>query len=571
MKRTLTLALLFLASTAAVALAQMQRDQRLRHHFTFHGDRAGAKLGSSIATVGDLDGDRVPDVLVGAPTDSPRNVSDGLVRAYSGRTGEVLWSLRGGIGDRFGASIAALGDVDGDKIPDFAIGAWGGERDVGTDREGYVEFWKGHPRVPTRSAARKRIYGGSKEAFLGAAMCRVPDIDNDGTDDLLVGANQNRVGRGFALLISSTTWKVIHTFRGNAQFSTPMAGLFASSLAAGDMNRDGVPELLIGAPGEGALPGDNNGHVYVFDGKTKARISLARGVRNERIGQSGITVVHDFTRNGFFDFVVGSPRLGRNAAGGGLHLFRLGSLAPSATLQSLAPSASLVGASLAKTDDIDKDGVEDLIVGSAAQGSPGRVRNGTVRFVSMKAFRFLAAPVFEGDSNNDKFCCAVAALGDLDGDGLGEYAIGVPQDDNGGADAGSMRVLSSQSFWFSSDTNAVDTRRGGQQTLRLDLGPSEVGTFYLVLGSLGTRPGIPLGSQTLFLNPDAYFTITTQVINQRLISDSFRRLLGGGRRDAVWTAIPEARLLAGQTLWHAALLFSNSGLRVSRSLPLVLR
>src|SRR5262245_22678083 len=81
-------------------------------------------VGASVANVGDVDGDGVPDLLVGSPNASPGGVANaGQASLYSGSTGTLLLTLVGtSVGEAFGRSVAGLGDVTGDGVPDFVVG-----------------------------------------------------------------------------------------------------------------------------------------------------------------------------------------------------------------------------------------------------------------------------------------------------------------------------------------------------------------------------------------------------------------------------------------------------------------
>lgn len=561
MQRRLSIFLLSATLLTGLAPAQKQRQQQLRHHYSFLGDRPIANLGEAVAAGMDLDGDGVPDILAGAPKDSPLLYSHGLVRAYSGKTGRILWSLRGRIGDRFGASVVFLGDITGDKIPDFAVGAWGGERTSAQDQEGYVEFWQGSGTVPK---ALGRVWGGTAKDKFGEFACAVPDVDNDGVTDLLVGANQNPGGPGYARLISSRTRTVLRQFAPSFPLK---GGLFGSSLAAGDLTGDGIAEVLIGAPGETHATQPRAGHVYVFDARTGKQLASFGGGGGEGLGGGGIAVIHDFSRNGRPDFVVGMPKIGAAPGAGGLRVYQLGQSAAIATLLNGTANEAW-GYSIAKVGDLDNDKIADLLVGSDAS----RNSTGSVRLVSCRSFRLMTSePVFVGDELGDAFGRAVASAGDLDGDQRADFVIGARWHDGGGLDAGQVRVLSSRSYWFSSDTNVADIRRGGQQILRVDPGPSYANHLYLVLGSL--RGAVRTNGTTLpLLVPDPYFDVTLQLVNSPLLFDSLRFTdPKSGARNAIWTAIPAARVLAGQTMWHCAVLFTSSGLRYSRAVPLLLR
>jgi hypothetical protein len=94
----------------------------LQLHF---GDGDGQYLGAAVAGLDDVDGDGTPDFLAGAPNDATvKNPGSGFVRCFSGRTGAILYQVDGALaGDRFGMTLAVLSDHDGDGVRDFAVQA----------------------------------------------------------------------------------------------------------------------------------------------------------------------------------------------------------------------------------------------------------------------------------------------------------------------------------------------------------------------------------------------------------------------------------------------------------------
>ncbi|MFO0981568.1 MAG: integrin alpha [Planctomycetota bacterium] len=123
MIRRIIVALVMVDLAAFAATARSQATL-----FMFEGDRVGDQLGNAVSALGDIDGDSVGDLIVGAwqnglPGDG------GYARVYSGRDGHVLFTFHGdnfdpwGDGDALGWSVAGAGDVNGDGVPDMIVGS----------------------------------------------------------------------------------------------------------------------------------------------------------------------------------------------------------------------------------------------------------------------------------------------------------------------------------------------------------------------------------------------------------------------------------------------------------------
>lgn len=145
------------------------------------GDARQDHLGASVAYLPDVDGDGVVDVLVGSPSD-PFTGIPGRAAIFSGASRKQLFEWVGdGLGDALGASVASLGDVDGDGVADVAIGAR--FRSVGSAQGGAVFTYSG-----ATGALLFSYLNATAHASLGASVAGLGDVDGDGFGDCLVGS-----------------------------------------------------------------------------------------------------------------------------------------------------------------------------------------------------------------------------------------------------------------------------------------------------------------------------------------------------------------------------------------------
>src|SRR5262249_19093881 len=144
--------------------------------------------------------------------------------------------LRGQLeSDEYGAALADAGDLNGDGVHDLAVGAPG----VNGDRGRVSIYLGGSPPAPTRAPTP---HCGGPGEHSGAAIAGAGDMNGDGRDDLVVGApgrdGECRLFLGGATLVPDATWSD----------GQPGSQLGAALAGAGDMNGDGIPEILAGAP-----------------------------------------------------------------------------------------------------------------------------------------------------------------------------------------------------------------------------------------------------------------------------------------------------------------------------------
>jgi hypothetical protein len=212
---------------------------------TWDGAAAGDQFGSAVAGVGDLDGDAIPDVAIGAPLADVLATDSGRAQLYSGATRALLFELQplacnGDVGDGFGSAIAGVGDVDGDGTPDVGVGV-PRESCSGNISSGGLRVYSG-----ADGHLLANVFGANNNGFLGSSLAGPGDADADGVPDLLVGAPgyQFPAETGSAQIVSGADVAVLLALAG----SEPEDSFGAAVASAGDTDGDGRMDALIGAP-----------------------------------------------------------------------------------------------------------------------------------------------------------------------------------------------------------------------------------------------------------------------------------------------------------------------------------
>ncbi len=321
----------------------------------------------------------------------------------------------------FGYGVASFTDFDGDGVEDFAVA-------IPCDNQrgplsGSVKIYSGRPAYE-----RLNLQGSAPGDLFGSSIARVPDLDCDGIDELLVGApgaSPNGRASGEAIVFSGADARILLRIPG--QHAGDECG--AAVCAVGDLNGDHVAEIAVGSPG--ARPcGWNSGLVRVYDGADLHELFTFKGEGfGERFGAS-LAGPGDMSGDGIPEIAVGAP-CPRLARPGYVHCFNG---ADASILYSLGGRHTweLFGAALAATGDCDGDGHADLLVGAPTSRSGAAEINDAVDHACGAATLFSGAngqPLFSfaSDESEDRFGAWVALGPDLDGDGHADLLIGASQ------------------------------------------------------------------------------------------------------------------------------------------------
>ncbi|MBI3326491.1 MAG: FG-GAP repeat protein [Nitrospinae bacterium] len=376
-------------------------DQRVNHYehqgrvFVFSGHsgkllltlddpapRAYAAFGFAVAGAGDVNQDGVPDLLIGAFGQE----ESGKAFVFSGKDGKLLHTLQAPQrqpGAGFGWSVASIGDLTGDGIPELIVGAFA------QDGEGKAFIFNGQTGKLLRTLEPPQPPSG---AAFGWAVAGAGDLDKDGTPDILVGAPYTTVGKtavqGRVYAFSGRDGKLLYTL----DDPQPLVGeVFGWGIvSAGDLNKDGVPDVLVGAPYKDVGPNASQGQAFAFSGKDgKLLFTLNDPVPRPYAGFGYVAAEGaDVNQDGVPEILIGAPfqTVDLFQVQGEVFLFNGRDGRHLTTFDDPYPHpGATFGYSIASPGDVNGDKIPDFAIGASGQVIMDKVAVGRV-------FVFLSQP-----------------------------------------------------------------------------------------------------------------------------------------------------------------------------------
>jgi len=382
---------------------------------------AFSAFGAALAVVGDVDGDHVSDYLVGAYDNRwEQNDRQGRAFVYSGKSGKLLFTLDDPIPQplaAFGFAVASPGDVNNDGIPDFLIGAFAQDG----SGKAFVFNGKDGKLLYAVHASQRQVGAG-----FGWTVAPLGDLNGDGTPDFAVGAfAQDGTGRVF--ICSGHDGKLLRTLSPPAGGST-----FGWSVASvGDLNKDGLPDILVGAPYTNVGKNAVQGQAYVFSGKDGTLLytldnpqPIAGATFGWRVAAAG-----DLNKDGVPDILVGAPYQDVNnvIAQGAAYAFSGANGQLLFMLKDPVPHAyDAFGFSLAASPDMNQDGVPKILVGAPYQTVDEFHVQGEVFLFNGQDGRHLTTFDNPYPHQGSSFGSTVVPPFDVNGDNVPDFAIGAP-------------------------------------------------------------------------------------------------------------------------------------------------
>ena len=446
--------------------------------YELRGEDEGDYAGTT-SSAGDVDGDGLDDVLVGAwgrgsdgggPTGSAYVIlGSSLGTSKTIDLSSADYKFEGpSSGDCLGFRVSGAGDVDGDGLDDLLLGALGDDEGGAEAGAAYVILGSslGATRTIDLSDADYKLVGEKETDFAGMYLSGAGDVDGDGLDDLLVGAlgddeGGNLAGAVYVILgsslassrtidLSDADYKLV------GESALDQVGLASS---AGDLDGDGLGDVVVGR--ELNFGVEVIGSAYVVLGSslgTSRTIDLADAdyklVGEHEIDFAGYAVAGpaDVDGDGLSDLLVGAQ--GNNAGGdyaGAAYVVLGSSLGTSQTVKLSDADYKLVGEFtgdyagwlVASAGDVDADGRDDVLVGASGHGQNEGAAYlmlgssfGTSKTIDLYNADYKLLGEYSGDHAS-----FVAGAGDVNGDGRSDVLVGAPGNNRNGRGAGTTYVI----------------------------------------------------------------------------------------------------------------------------------
>jgi hypothetical protein len=305
--------------------------------------------------------------------------------------------------DQFGWIARNVGDVDGDGADDVVTSA--PTRQIGGTPAGRIYVYS------SRSGRLLWSADGRAGDQVGTGVEGAGDTNHDGIPDVVAGAP----GGGRAYVYSGRDGKILQTFE--AEDKQDAFGRHASG--AGDVDRDGYADVIVGAPGNSA-GGQGAGRAYVYSGKTGRPLLTLTG---ERAGDGfGSTVAGWSDANRLF-LLVGAPAAGASKHGR-TYVYDALSAKPKFAIESDDTGNALGMMFVSVVGDVDGDRVPDVYASDWSNAAKGD-RTGRIYVHSGKSGRRLLT--LTGETAGEGFGIGPATAGDVDGDGRADLIIGAWQ------------------------------------------------------------------------------------------------------------------------------------------------
>lgn len=343
----------------------------------------------------------------------------------------------------YGYAAASAGDVNGDGYEDVIVGAnW---YDNGQVDEGAAFVFLGSP-TGLNPLFDWRYESNTPQEEFGIAVSTAGDVNGDGYDDVLIGANSplaSSMGKAYVFYGSPTGLTAVPAWVATGE---QIADKFGTAVAsAGDVNNDTYDDIIIGAPEYNGTSGVPSGRAYVYYGSAAGLSTTADWIAESDLDGSrfGISVnsAGDVNNDTFADVIIGAPDYAPNGVTGLTAVYlggQNGLPAANPPVATLGDASSVLigqlpfgaphqfGFAAAAAGDVNGDGFGDVIVGAPGYGDQFGVYGAAFVYFGTPQGEVLTPTILSAYIPDAMFGHDVGSAGDMNGDGYNDVVVGAP-------------------------------------------------------------------------------------------------------------------------------------------------
>lgn len=368
----------------------------------------------------DYNGDGYADVLVGAPKNSQGGQDSGKAYVYFGGAGTTIDTVPDGVlapsttGDRFGDALDTAGDFDGDGFADVLVGA---PKDEG---KGRVFLFFGGAGRAFDATADLIFQDSSLDQRFGSSVSSAGDFNGDGFSDFVIGAPG---------VLTDLSPGGVAIYFGNGERAKPSGVRLTVKTGPnhvgdqvallGDLNNDGLSDLSVADAS--IIPNQTPCSSSLYLGRTDLKPGQAPDDQlSANIGgcKLAIKAAGDVNNDGFSDLLKAIGESGIGDFTGASAALLLGSELPKYPTGEVPLGLGVF--SIAALKDITGDGFDDFAVARATTSILVDIYAGAARIESP------LRPLLSYNGPQGRFAYSITGAGDVNGDGLGDLAVGDP-------------------------------------------------------------------------------------------------------------------------------------------------